>query len=237
MHQAALDHLGITGKHYALKVLFNELEDCIAHLASIGFAGVNITIPHKERAAQIGDGDKLVDLLSAANALKFTEGRIESSNTDVPGFLKPISDLQPSNALILGAGGAAAAAVYALSNNGWSVNIWNRSPARAEDLALKFRAKAVRDPNPGGCSLVVNATPLGLSDELPLLTWEDLSPDTTVYDMVYGRAQTPFLTRATASGCAVIDGREMLVEQGALSLEWWLNVGAPRDIMRGAIGL
>ncbi len=237
MHQAALDHLGIPGKYYALKVLFNELEDCIAHLASIGFVGVNVTIPHKESAAQIGDGDKLVDLLSAANTLKFDGGKIAAINTDVAGFIKPIADLQPKNSLVLGAGGAAAAASYGLSRRGWSVDIWNRSPARAEDLALKFSARVVNEPNPAGCSLVVNATPLGLAGESPPLVWEELSPATTVYDMVYGRQPTPFLAKAVAGGCAVIDGREMLIEQGALSLEWWLDVSAPRDIMRGAIGL
>lgn len=237
MQQAVLDHLGINGKYHALKVRFNELEDCIAHLASIGFLGVNITIPHKEDSSRIGTADETVNLLSAANTLKFSDGKIEARNTDVAGFLKPISTLPPGHALVLGAGGAAAAAVYALTTAGWSVNIWNRSPARAEDLALKFNARVIDNPDPADCSLIVNATPLGLAEETPPILWDNLAKGATVYDMVYAMGRTSFLKTAKAAGCGTIDGREMLVEQGALSFEWWFNLPAPREIMREAIGL
>jgi shikimate dehydrogenase len=237
MHQAALDCLGMIGKYHAIKVRFNEFEDCITHLASAGFLGVNVTIPHKEAAAQMARGDSLVDTLSFANTLRFSEGLIEAKNTDVEGFLAPIAQLLPDRALVLGAGGAAAAAVYGLRRDGWVVDIWNRSLARAEDLALKLGARVVHEPDPSNCSLVVNGTPLGLSGETPPLEWRKLAKSTTVYDMVYRRGPTQLLEAADAIGCSTIDGREMLVEQGALSFEWWLNRTAPRDIMRKAIGL
>jgi len=237
MQQAALDYLGIRGNYYAIKVHFDEFDDCIAHLASAGFTGVNITIPHKEAAAHVGREDNLVQLLGAANTLKFSEGGIEARNTDVGGFLEPIAELPPGRALVIGAGGAAVAAVYGLTKCGWTVDIWNRSRARAEDLALKFSARAVDEPDPSNCSLVVNGTPLGFSGETPPLEWNNLAKGTTVYDMVYRRGPTQLLKRARTEGCPTIDGREMLVGQGALSFEWWLNEPAPRDIMRRAIGL
>jgi len=237
MHQAALDHLGIPGSYHPLRVRLHEFEPCIAHLAAVGFTGVNVTIPHKVLAAQLAGKDSLANWLSAANTLKFTGDRIEAVNTDLAGFLAPISGLPPGIALVLGAGGAAAAAVYGLTSNGWAVNVWNRSTERANALAQRFDTSVVPEPNPAECSLVVNATPLGLADEMPPLVWGELSDRPTVYDMVYRLGLTPFLRKAASMGCATVDGREMLVEQGAASLEWWLGKPAPRGVMRKAVGL
>src|SRR5687768_1038560 len=224
MQTAAIREMGICGQYHAFKVRAGEFEECVAHLASVGFVGVNVTIPHKDAAAAIADVDSIVKELGVANALKFSERRILATNTDVQGFWAPLSKLELRRALVLGAGGAAVAIVYALRAKGIGVRIWNRSPERAEELALRFGCDAVTEPDPIDCDLVVNTTPLGLKPgDMPSLIWQNLAPNCIVYDAAYRAEPTDFLIRATGIGCKTIDGREMLVEQGALALEWWIG--------------
>jgi shikimate dehydrogenase len=238
MQAAALAHMGIEGEYRALLVRENEFEECVAHLASSGFIGVNVTIPHKESAAAISEGDEVVKRLGVANTLKFIDGRILARNTDAVGFWAPLANDQYAHALVLGAGGAAIACVYALTENNVKVRIWNRSPERAKELALRFGCDAITEPNPEGCDLVINTTPLGLKPgDVPQLNWQNLQPGSTVYDLAYRNETTDLLMQARNHGSNAIDGREMLVEQGALSLEWWLGKPVPREPMRMAVGL
>ena len=238
MQAAALTEMGIKGSYQALHVRDKEFDDCIAHLASSGFAGVNVTIPHKDAAAAIGEGDEVVRNLGVANTLKFIDDRILARNTDVQGFLTPLAGRAYSQALVLGAGGAAIACVYALKSKNIDVRIWNRSTERARELSMRFGCEATVEPDPTGCDLVVNTTPLGLKPrDLPQLNWQNLEQDVTVYDMAYRSEPTDLLKCAAQHGCHTIDGRQMLVEQGALSLEWWLNRSVPRECMRMAVGL
>lgn len=238
MQVAAMREMGICGQYHAYRVRDGEFEECVAHLASAGFAGVNVTIPHKEAAAAIADGDSIVKELGVANTLKFSENRILATNTDVHGFWAPLSKIELRRALVLGAGGAAVAIVYALRANGIEVKIWNRSPERAEEVAIRFECETVTGPDPAGCDLVVNTTPLGLKPgDMPSLVWQSLDPDCIVYDAAYRDEATDLLMRAAEVGCKTIDGREMLVEQGALSLEWWVGRSVPRESMRRAVGL
>ncbi|MBA3726972.1 MAG: shikimate dehydrogenase [Armatimonadetes bacterium] len=238
MQNAALHALGIEGEYVAVRASANEFEECVARLRDRGFVGANVTIPHKERAAGIGEADdEIVPATGAANTLKFLSP-VLCRNTDVPGFLRPLQSLTPGAAFVLGAGGAAAAAVYALLFAGWQVRVWNRTPDKAVHLAEKFGCAHTRDPDPACCSLVVNATPLGLhSGEMPELDWESAPGESMFYDLAYRDGPTDFLERARSLGHRTIDGREMLVEQGALSLEWWTGQTAPRQVMREAIGL
>ncbi|MCL6623024.1 MAG: shikimate dehydrogenase [Fimbriimonadales bacterium] len=248
MQNAALRALEVSASYEAFRVSREEFPVCVEHLFRCGFLGVNVTSPHKRAAAILGRShDSATRMIQAANVLRFEAWGIASRNTDVPGFLKPISDLPPGKALVLGAGDAGAASAYGLLRLGWRVRVYNRTGARAQRLAWSLGMwgdiMALSEPDPRGCDLVVNATSLGREESpegsppLVPLIWENLKPEAVVYDMVYGWDLTAFLKKARSLGHRVIDGREMLVEQGALSLEWWLGRPAPREVMRQAVGL
>lgn len=240
MHTAALAACGIAGEYLPLRVLADEFDEAVQHLAFCGFAGVNVTIPHKERAASIAiSDDDVVAFVGAANTLKFGDGML-ARNTDAAGFFNCIKHLSPGKALIIGAGGAAAAAAFALARQGWQAAISNRTQSRAAALAQRFNTSltAIPEPSPAGCSLVVNGTPLGLKPgEMPPFHWNELAPGTTLLDMSYRLEQTDFLAQGRDRGFATIDGREMLVEQGALALEWWTGRSIPRQPMKEAVRL
>lgn len=238
MQNAALRALGIEGEYVAVRAPADEFAECVAHLRDRGFVGANVTIPHKERAAGIGTADdEIVSATGAANTLKFLSP-VLCRNTDVPGFLRPIQSLAPGAALVLGGGGAAAAAVYALVLAGWGVRVWNRNPKNSIRLTQRFGCSFASDPDPSSCSLVVNATPLGLREgEMPELGWESAAAESVIYDLAYRDGPTDLLEHARSLGHRAIDGREMLVEQGALSLEWWTGQNVPRQVMREAVGL
>ncbi len=248
MQNSALQALELSASYEAFRVSGEEFSACVEHLLQCGFLGVNVTAPHKRRAASLGRSqDSATRMIQAANVLKFEAWGIASRNTDVPGFLKPISDLLPGKALVLGAGDAGAASAYGLLRLGWRVRVYNRTGERAKRLAWVLGMwgdiLALPEPDPRGCDLIVNATSVGREESkddsapaVPLI-WENVKPEAVVYDMVYGWTLTPFLKKAQSLGHPVIDGREMLVEQGALSLEWWLGRPAPREVMRRAVGL
>ncbi len=242
MHEAALAACGIEGRYLAIRVAESEFEDAIAHLAACGFLGLNVTLPHKAAAADIATtDDPIVRDIHVANCLLLVD-EVRCRNFDVPGFLAPIADLSPNTALVLGAGGAAAAAAYGLLRAGWRVVIWNRSERTGKSLCAALapfgEAEFREEPNPEGCDLVVNATPLGLKEgDCPPLVWEALHPRATLYDLAYRAEPTDLLREAACRGLATVDGREMLVEQGALAFEWWFDRRAPRDVMRRAVGL
>jgi shikimate dehydrogenase len=162
--------------------------------------------------------------------LTFGDEGIEAENTDAPGFLAALEEeVGGRSALVLGAGGAARAVVWALQDRGAEVAIWNRTPERAQQLADGFGARAVRTPE--SAEIVVNATSVGLHEgELPL---DALDAPATAVEMVYG-SDTPFTAWAQAKGARIVDGLEILVRQGALSFELWTGREAPLDTMRRA---
>lgn len=242
MHNKALEYLKINGRYEAIHVSSNEFHECVQHLIRCGFKGANVTLPHKSLAAGIAEiKHEDVEVLGAANCLLFDD-KIHAKNTDIEGFYKPISHIKSGSAIVLGAGGASLAACYALLKKHWHVKIFNRTIEKAEQIRQRLneygQIEVLQKPNPFGCNLVVNATSLGLNqDEIPELMWDDISPNTIVYDLVYRESDTLFLQKAKNHGLNTIDGREMLVEQGALSLEWWTGKHAPREIMRKVVGL
>lgn len=242
MHSAALRALAIKGEYLAIHVPEGEFDDAVAHLIACGFRGINVTLPHKAAAAEIGiPDDEFVSEIHVANCLSFGE-EVLAKNTDVPGFLAPLDGVPAGTALVLGTGGGAAAAAYALLRSGWSVALWGRSEKRACELAEVLsdfgKCEARETPSARGCILVVNATPLGLlPGEMPPLEWDTLEAGAIVYDLAYRSEPTDLLVAASKRGNRTVDGREMLVEQGALSLEWWLSLRAPREVMRAAVGL
>ena len=176
--------------------------------------------------------------VGAANTLTFTPEGIHADNTDVTGFLGALPEtVYDRSALVLGAGGSARAVLYALRQAGArDVHVWNRSHARAEALAAEFGAIAGAAP----AEVIVNCTAVGLEDPestfkaLPLQA-DELGAGHLVVDLVYRHGGTLLLNTARAGGAAVVDGLEVLVAQGAASLERWTGRTAPVAAMREAV--
>jgi shikimate dehydrogenase len=214
-------------------------------LPAAGFRGVNVTIPHKTAALALADAaSDAAREIGAANTLVFEgDGTIRAENTDAPGLLAALGerwDPARRRALVLGAGGAARAAVWALRRAGAAdVAIWNRTPERAAALAAELGGRAVERPEQA--DIVVNCTSVGLADPdatfkaLPLQA-DSLGAGSCVVDMVYRDGGTRLLEAARTRGADVVDGLEILVAQGAASFERWTGRTAPREAMREAVG-
>jgi shikimate dehydrogenase len=246
MHNAALAHLGLAGRwrYQLLPVPPELLSETVRALPAAGFRGANVTIPHKEAALALADqASAPARAIGAANTLTFAPGgAIAADNTDAPGFLEALpASAAGRRALVLGAGGTARAVVWALREAGAAeVAVWNRTPARARELAAELGARPVRAPV--AADLLVNTTSVGLAD--PDATFKDLplAADAVgdyaiVVDLVYRDGGTLLLAEARRRGCETVDGLEILVRQGAKSLEGWLGRPAPLEVMRqGARG-
>lgn len=236
MHLAAYAALGLDHTYCAISVAPEEFAEAVHHLKGLGYRGLNVTIPHKSAAfAWCQSTCETSQKLQVCNTLDLQDHT--GINTDVPGFLKSLPGHAP-RALVLGAGGSARAVVYALVRSGTEVTLWNRTRARAEELVkeLDLPVQVVDAPSVAGHTLVVNTTSTGLSgDSLPI-DWNGTNPDQLLAsDLAYGAEATPFMLEARSHGIAAMDGRRMLMEQGAFAFEWWLNVPAPREAMWEAI--
>ena len=244
MHNAAYEALGLHDWHYvALPIPAELFEETVRALPASGYRGANVTIPHKLLALAVADeATHAAHGAGAANTLTFgDDGRIQADNTDTGGLLDALGD-PPSTALVLGAGGAARGAVWALREAGARVAIWNRTAGRAAALADELEVDAVESPDPGRFDVVVNSTSIGLDTRLSdgsalgALGLEGTDPPPTVVDMVYrgGGAATPVRNWAEAGGSRFVDGLEILVRQGARSFERWTGRKPPLDVMRAA---
>lgn len=242
MQNAALADLDLAPEwsYGAIDVEPADLEATVSGLPELGFAGVNVTVPHKEAALALADrAGAGASEIGAANTLIFEGGSTRAENTDAPGVTNAIGELAPGTlALVLGAGGAARAVLWALLGLGAEVSVWNRTRARAETMVGDLGGKVDPDPQTSSFDLIVNASAAGLGGEdtiaeLPLDPTRFRSGQTVV-DMVYGSEPGPMLAAAASQGARTIDGLEILVRQGALSLEIWTGREAPLDVMRAA---
>ncbi len=248
MHNAALHALGfdLDGWRYQLLPVPPErFAETVRALPAAGFAGANVTIPHKHAALEIADtATEPARAIEAANTLTFgLDGSIAAENTDAPGFLAAL-DVSPKgmSALVLGAGGSARAAAWALSEAGArEVSVWNRTPERALELARDLGVRAV--PHPEGADLLVNCTSVGLQQSATgsealnslELTFDQVGTYAHVVDFVYSSSPTPLLAAAQAHGAHAVGGLEVLLGQGALSFEIWTGRPAPLETMRAAL--
>ena len=239
MHNAAFAALAMADWHYQrLPVPPGLLLETTRALAGSGFVGANVTIPHKHAALELADSaSEGATAIGAANTLTISgDGTIAAENTDAPGLIEALGEsVRGMRALVLGAGGSARAAAWALREAGASeVLVWNRTPARAETLARELGVRAVAKP--GAAELLVNCTAVGLdasSDELEQLglTFAGVGDYALVADLVYRAGSTQLLTAARAHGARAVDGLEVLAAQGALSFELWTGRAAPRELM------
>jgi shikimate dehydrogenase len=243
MQTAALAAMGLAGEwtYLAIDLAPEDFEAGIAELAlEDEYAGVNVTIPHKEAALAMADtASAAAREIGAANTLGFTvrddgAARIAAENTDAGGLLAALpSSPEGVRALVLGAGGAARAAIWALAREGAAVEVWNRTADRAEAVCAALGGGAVADPDQASYGLIVNTSAAGLRGEDPFehlpLAPDGFAAEQTVVDMVYGEAPSPLLAAAQGAGASTVDGLEILVQQGALSLAGWLGLPAIED--------
>lgn len=235
MHNAAFAELGLAGEwsYEAVEIAPDDFEPKVRGMVAEGFAGANVTVPHKSAALALADAlSEVAREIGAANTLSFVEGEIRADNTDAQGLLDALpGSPRGANALVLGAGGAARAVVWALLREGAEVGVWNRTELRSRNLCEELGGWPVDVPDPHAYELIVNSTAVGLGGEDPFeelpLEPDDFAPGQTVVDMVYGGEQTRLLAAAEVGGATTVDGIEVLVRQGALSLRIWTGREAP----------
>jgi shikimate dehydrogenase len=228
-------------------------------LPALGIVGVNLTIPHKERALSLVDEvTEDARQVGAINTVHCVDGRLIADNTDGRGFYQPLREagleVRGRQTVVVGAGGAARSVVFRLAREG-AETIWlaNRSVERAERLAASvaaagYGAGRVR-PLPlddhdaleramRGAELLVQTTRVGMApaiEEMPPIPLQALHGNLFVYDLVYNPMETQLLTEARRRGCQVLGGVKMLVYQGAAAFERWTGVWPPTDVMEAAI--
>lgn len=250
MHNAAFAALGLADWRYDLLPV---PPDIVGHsLRTLrgegGYLGVNVTVPLKEKVLAHTLPDDLARAVGAANTIDFRTN--VSTNTDIAGFIGDLEAngvvLPGTRALVLGAGGAARAAVFGLAQAGASVMVTNRTMARAQamlaDLALTANVRNVEAlPLEAAAAarpeLVVNCTSAGMWPQVDSCPWPDGVPfpeGITVYDMVYRPARTRLMALAEARGGWAVGGLGMLVRQGAAAFTLWTGRAAPFEVMLAA---
>lgn len=249
VQNAAFAAAGVDGVYVAVRCALDDLQGFMRGLSRAGGGG-NITLPHKERAASVVDvASPAVRRTGACNTFWGDEdGRVHGDNTDVDGFrqaLKSFVEGSPAGirVLLLGAGGAARAALMGLlEEDAGEVVVYNRTVERARAVARRIGGQRARvapileDLRSESFDLVVNATRLGLDESDPTpLDFDLLHRVGGAMDLVYGSKPTPFVRAAEAVGIRATDGTEMLVQQAAASFERWWDEPAPVEIMRAAM--
>ncbi len=249
LHRAWLNALGLEHAYGAFAVSPDRALTAFQALPMLGIAGLNVTLPHKEVALRAADQrSALAEAVGAANLLTaMPHGGLLADNTDVAGVRYALRDTpQPSRndqAVVLGAGGAARAIVFALLELGWRrLALVNRSADRAESLADVARGwpfDAVLSVHPwderqtlvGEAGVVANATSLGMTGQPPLaMTLERARSDAVVFDSVYTPLDTPLLRAARRGGLFAVDGLDMLIGQAIPSFEAFFGVAPPESV-------
>jgi 3-dehydroquinate dehydratase/shikimate dehydrogenase len=233
---AALRRENVNGVFLALHA--RSLKDLLACVKEIPIQGLAITMPHKQAIlSHLDNTDPFTAKIGACNTIvRSADGKLYGFNTDTSGVVRPLEQrmtLQDAKILVLGAGGAARAAVFGLKERGAQVSVLNRSLAAAQKLARQARARTVKRPDLKKLEfdVIINATPVGMGNtkESPLNAEEIKAK--YVFDMVYDPSETRLLKLAKERGCEVIAGSEMFVHQAARQFEIWTGKPAPREDM------
>ena len=254
MQNAAFAALRLPWRYEAIPVSHEGLSDRIDALRGADWAGANVTVPHKVAAARLVD--RLADQagrLGAINTVVNSQGTLIGYNTDIGGFAADLAahgvDVAGKTAVILGAGGAARAAAWVLSAMGADLRIVCRDSSAGREIADILPAgtgtgvrifpwtEAGLQSAAEGVTLVVNATPMGMSPDFEGTPWPKSIPlprEAFVYDMIFNPLRTTFVEAALAAGLRACGGLGMLVEQGALALSLWTRSMPPRGVMHFA---
>lgn len=238
IHGYWIKSLGFEGSYSRIPVEPTQLRNFLLSLPENGFAGCNVTLPHKENACKIvGLLDDAAQRLNATNTIYVRDGKLHGTNTDGEGFLNNLYALAPSfnarncRVVLLGAGGAAAAVANALiAEKAAEITVVNRSIERAEALRARLGNTIVplawtkRSDALSDCELLVNTTSLGMTGQPPLeINLDRLNSKAVVSDIVYAPLRTPLLTAAAARGHIVVEGLGMLLHQAVRGFELWFG--------------
>jgi len=240
IHRYWLKQYGLDGAYEKEAVKPEDLPAFLGGLAARGYAGANVTLPHKEAALRLATvADEAARTIGAANTLWLDEaGRLNASNTDAYGFMTNLNAVAPDwnegrrPVMVLGAGGAGRAVLHGLLAEGASrILLANRTPGRAQELADAFGPAVTvvdwreRDRALLGCGLLVNATSLGMTGKEALdLDLALLPSDAAVADLVYSPLETRLLAAARGRDNRAVDGLGMLLHQAVPGFERWFGV-------------
>ena len=242
MHNAALKELSLDYIYLAFDVPPKDLEKAVLGFKKYGMKGINVTIPHKETIIQYLDQiEPLAEKIGAVNTIKNVNGILIGKNTDAYGAKKALIDAgcktKGKKVLILGAGGAARAISFVLSEEIDEIFVCNRTEKRAFKLAKELEDK-MKIPATGKdlsketlksllnkADILINTTPIGMYPDVKKspISKELLTDRLFVYDIIYNPLQTQFLKDASEIGCKTLNGIDMFVNQGALAFEWWTD--------------
>ena len=257
MHNAAFAARGMDWAYVPLPVPPERVKEAVLGLRALGFRGANVTVPHKQAVMPFLDHlTPEARAIGAVNTIVVeADGRTWGTNTDAQGFLDDLVahgvEVEGASVLVLGAGGAARAVVYALARAGARVTIANRTLGRAVELArqihmalpaasfrvVEFTAERLAE-EASAHAVLVNATSVGMWPDVDASPWPagvGFGEIRVVYDLVYRPRHTRLLREAAAWGCQVIDGLGMLVRQGAESWRLWTGQVPPIDVMEEVV--
>lgn len=257
MHNAAFQKLGWDAIYLAFDVKPERLMTVLPAMRSMGFGGVNLTIPHKEVAFRgLDQLDDSATLVGAVNTVQFAENGMIGHNTDGHGFLRAVDEafgrgVRGDAVFVLGSGGAGRAVALVCAREGAArVTLADMDGARPEAVATEIRSRfpavevdvavarmeqvaAARDAD-----LVVQATPVGMKDDdLSILEPDAFRAGQRAFDLIYHRSETVFMAAARAGGADVSNGLGMLLHQGARAFEIWTGTEPPVAVMRRALEL
>lgn len=256
MHNAVFEAMGLDYSYIPLEVKPRRLRSAVKAVRLLGFCGFNVTIPHKQRIMAFLDRlTPEARRIGAVNTVEIQNDRLVGHNTDGRGFLQAFVEetgrsVKDRRVLILGAGGAARAVAFQLTQEGVAaIMIANRSPARAKRLVRDLQRPTIRcaasvlpwtetalRAGVRQTDIVVNATSVGMGPaDPPLLPSNVLRSAHIVYDLVYQPPVTSLLKQAQAAGAQAINGLGMLIHQGALSFEIWTGRRPPVEVMQEAL--
>jgi shikimate dehydrogenase len=262
IHNAALQAVELEGRYSLYPLALDDVRGLVALLNNIrsgALQGLNVTIPYKQTVIPLLDElTPIAAAIGAVNTIYLRDNKLIGDNTDAPGFLSDLKRFirnweseigSGRSALILGAGGSARAATYALLSDEWKVTLAARRSEQAKALIAQLsnpKSSLARiDYHPAAfrslfstLDLIVNATPVGMFPETEASPWPEGLPfpaKAVVYDLVYNPRETRFVRDARAAGLSATTGVRMLVEQAALSFEIWAGCVAPRPIMFSAL--
>lgn len=245
MHNAAFRHLGLDYCYLPFKVHPNDLGKAVEAVRALSMTGVNVTVPHKESVIPLLDEvNEEALFIGAANTVVNETGKLTGYNTDGRGFMRSLDEsgiaVKGKTILVVGCGGASRAISYYLSEKAKKLVLSDIDEEKRENLAsdlsrIRKNVEALeRIGDIGQYDIIINATPLGLKPDDPEpFDTSLLLREQTVCDLIYRK--TRLLERASERGCRTLDGRGMLLWQGALAFELWTLVAPPVDIMRDAL--